>query len=56
MLEHDPRYWFWRCRAAEIEWVTNVLSNILRAQGLPPIGTMTARGALKAAEIVGVSE
>jgi hypothetical protein len=19
----DPRYWFWRCRALEIEWVAN---------------------------------
>jgi hypothetical protein len=28
--------------------------DIMRAQGWPPIGTMTARGAMKAAEIVGV--
>jgi hypothetical protein len=34
----------------------NVLSNIMQAQGWPPIGTMTARGAMKAAEIIGVKE
>ena len=56
MLERDPRYWFWRCRAAEIELTANVLSNIMQAQGWPPIGTMTARGAMKAAEIIGVKE
>jgi hypothetical protein len=54
ICEGDPRYWYWRCRALEIEWVANVLSNILDAQGLPPIGMMTARGRLKAAEIIGV--
>jgi hypothetical protein len=55
MLERDPRYWYWRCRALEIEWVANVLSNILDAQGLPPIAMMTVRGRLKAAEVIGVS-
>lgn len=52
--EQDPRYWFWRCRAAEIEWVANVLSCIMHAQGWKPIAIMTTRGALKAAEIIGV--
>lgn len=47
-------YWYWRCRALEIEWVVNVLSNILVAQGIAPVGRRTARGALKAAEIIGV--
>jgi hypothetical protein len=56
ICEGDPRYWFWRCRALEIEWVANVPSNILDAQGLPPIRMMTARGRLKAAEIIGVEE
>jgi hypothetical protein len=54
--EDDPRYWFWRCRAAEIGWVVNVLSNIMAAQGWNPIGTMTVRGAMKAAEIIGAAE
>ena len=54
--EDDPRYWFWRGRAAEIGWVVNVLSNIMAAQGWKPIGTMTVRGAMKAAEIIGAAE
>lgn len=49
-------YWYWRCRQAEIEWVMNVLSNIMHAQGWPPIGMMTMRGAMKAAEIIGVAQ
>jgi hypothetical protein len=56
MREDDPRYWYWRCRALEIRCVANVLSNILDAQGLAPIGTMTTRGRLKAAEIIGVGD
>jgi hypothetical protein len=35
--EDDPRYWYWRCRALEIGWVANVLSNILVAHGTLPI-------------------
>ena len=54
--EDNPRYWFWRCRALEIGWVANVLSNILVANGTLPVGTMTARGRLKAAEILWVVE
>lgn len=49
-------YWHWRCRAAEIEWVANVLSAILMNEGRPTIVTPTARGMLKAADIIGVSE
>jgi hypothetical protein len=56
ICEGDRRYWFWRCRALEIGWVANVLSNILVANGMLPIGDMTARGRLKAAEILGVAE
>ena len=50
-------YWFWRCRASEIEWVANVLSAVLVNEGLPPVISIfpTARGMMKAAEIVGVS-
>jgi len=47
-------YWYWRCRDAEIEWVCNVVSAILINQGLPAISTCTARGMMKAAEIIGV--
>jgi hypothetical protein len=56
MREQASDYWYWRCRAAEIEWVANVLSCIMAAQGWAPIAMMTARGHLKAAEIIGVSE
>lgn len=47
-------YWRIRCCEAEIEWVCNVVSAMLVNQGTPPIITPTARGALKAAEILGV--
>lgn len=54
--EQSEAYWYWRCCQAEIEWVMNVLSCILVAQGLSPIGMMTARGQIKAAQIIGVAE
>lgn len=56
MRAESPQYWFWRCRHVEIEWVANVLSCIMAAQGWTPIHTMTARGQMKAAEIIGVAE
>ena len=54
--ERAADYWYWRCRHAEIEWVANVLSCILQAQGLDPLYTMTARGMMKAADIIGASD
>jgi hypothetical protein len=53
--EQAADYWYWACRRAEIEWVANVLSNVMAAQGWRPIGMMTARGAIKAAEIIGAA-
>ena len=50
----DGEYWVVRCRELEIEWVANVVSAMLMNQGLPVIIAPTARGAMKAAEIVGV--
>jgi hypothetical protein len=50
----DPEYWYWRCRALEIQWVANVISAILDAQRLPVIVHPTVRGVKKAAEIIGV--
>ena len=47
-------YWYWRCRVLEVEWVANVLSHILVTNSYPAISMMTARGGLKAAEIIGV--
>ena len=54
MRDQAPDYWYWRCREAEIEWVANVISAILHAQGQPGIVPPTARGMFKAAEIIGV--
>jgi len=51
----SDEYWYWRCRTIEIEWVTNVLSHIMVAQGWAPIGIMTAKGGLQAARIIGVA-
>jgi hypothetical protein len=47
-------YWRIRCRELEIEWVCNVASAALMNQGLRVIVPPTARGVMKAAEIVGV--
>jgi len=54
--EQADDYWYWRCRTLEIEWVANVLSSVLYVNGRQPITTPTARGMLKAAEILGVKE
>lgn len=51
LIEHED-YWFWRCKQAEIEWVCNVISVILLNEKLPIITAPTARGVLKAAEIL----
>jgi len=47
-------YWWYRCYELEVEWVCNCFSAILANEGLPVIITPTARGTMKAAEIVGV--
>jgi hypothetical protein len=47
-------YWEIRCYDAEIEWTCNCVSAVLLNQGLPVIVNPTARGMLKAAEVVGV--
>lgn len=54
-LAHDPHFWTVRCCEMEIEWVANCVSACLRNQGLPTIVTPTARGMMKAAQVVGVS-
>lgn len=53
--DEAPDYWRIRCAELEVEWVCNVLSAVLMNQGLPVIVPPTARGAMKAAEIVGVA-
>lgn len=52
--EQAPDYWFWRFRAAQITWVANVISAILMNQGAEVIIPPTARGGMKAAEIIGI--
>lgn len=47
-------YWYHRCFYAEVEWVCNVVSAALENQKQEPIVWPTARGYLKAAEILGV--
>lgn len=49
---HD--YWYFACYRAEIEWVCNVVSAALQNQDEPYIVPPTARGFMKAAEILGV--
>jgi len=48
-------YRYLRCFEAEVEWVCNVVSCALQNQGQEPIVVPTARGYMKAAEILGVS-
>lgn len=48
-------YWFFACYCAEVEWVANCVSAVLVNEGYAPIVPPTARGVMKAAEIVGVS-
>lgn len=47
-------YWEARCFELEVEWVCNVVSAALVNRGDPPILQPTARGVMKAAEILGV--
>lgn len=53
--ENVETYWYWRCRALEVEWVCNVLSAILANEGRDTIVPPTCRGVMKASEIVGVA-
>jgi len=54
---HDERRpdWMWyRWRLVEIDWVLNVLSCALVANGRLPLADHTQRGMLKVADILGV--
>lgn len=53
-MTHDPEYWFWTCRAAEIEWVCNVVSAALYIMKLPVIFHPTVRATQKASSILGI--
>lgn len=50
------QYWWFRCYAAEVEWVCNCVSAILWNQGLEVIIPPTTRGVLKAAQVVAEAE
>jgi|19_taG_2_1085344.scaffolds.fasta_scaffold02714_8 hypothetical protein len=50
----SEQYWWYRCYEAEVEWVCNCVSAILHNEGMPTIIMPTARGVLKASEIVGL--
>lgn len=47
-------YWEVRCFEAEIEWVCNVVSAAMASQHAPTIVVPTARGLMKAADVLGV--
>ncbi len=49
-------YWVVRCFELEVEWVCNVVSAALQNEGLDVIVIPTARGYMKAAEILGVRD
>lgn len=55
LAQRRADYWYWRCLAAEIGWVANVVSAILITHGQPGVVVPTARGMLQAASILGVS-
>lgn len=48
-------YWYYRCRALEVEWVCNCVSAILINEGQDPLTGFlpTCRGVMKAVEILG---
>lgn len=54
MMERAEDYWYWRCRAMEVEWVCNVVSAVLINQSGPPILSHlpTARGVMTASKIL----
>jgi len=53
--ERDPRYWYWRLREAQIEWVLNVVNAASYANGLPMNFPPTAQGMRKAIDVLGLS-
>ena len=56
MLKQARDYWYHRGFVSEVEWVCNVVSAMLMNQGNPTIIIPTARGVMRASEIVGVAK
>lgn len=56
--EQKSNYWFYRCFHSEVEWVCNVVSAMLINQGNQTLISYlpTARGMMKAAEIIGIAQ
>ena len=50
--EDVDAYWEAQCRALETEWVCNCVSALLVNEGKAPIIAPTARGVMKAAEVL----
>ncbi len=57
MMSRHDNYWYFRCYQAEVEWTLNVVCAMLYNQGAPQLVSYlpTARGMMKAAEILGVA-
>lgn len=55
MASNDVRYWWHRMYELQVEWVLNVLSAAMAANGSTPPTGYTARGMLKAADVLGVA-
>ena len=51
-VKREHNYWYYRCAESEIEWVANVVSAMLYNEGKQTIITPTARGMMKADEIL----
>jgi hypothetical protein len=52
-VERRADYWYWRLYEAQVEWVLNVISAALYANGGTPLIQPTARGLNKAIQILG---
>lgn len=52
--DRSPDYWYWRLRAAQAEWVVNVVNAADFANGRPVDFAATARGYEKARSILGL--
>jgi hypothetical protein len=50
--EDKYNYWWFRCYELEVEWVCNCLSALLMHLGEPVIIQPTARGTIKAGEVL----
>lgn len=57
-IKRERGYWWYRCYVLEVEWVINVVSAMLVNNGSPSLMSHlpTARGMMRAAEILGIKE